>query len=298
MRPSRLWAVAVTVATTATLVVSGVVLATSAQAVTSPSAAALAIARQTLAAGDGWASAARARPAARPPTTPTSASCTTAPSWSPRSAATTRPTTNATPKIIFVSGGIDGNVDDADNPLTCADYADPALHPGRLPRRLRPGGVGPDAPSRPGPLEDARVALGQEPGRRASSIKVGVEHHHRRPRRARRSAASTSSLDKVDNVIVRNLRLRGRRRLLPRLGPDRRRDRQLELALRHCLADRRHARVGRPQHLQRRQQHRRRPAALLRPAVPGARRRARHHQRRPTWSRPRGTTSSTTTRRC
>jgi len=33
---------------------------------------------------------------------------------------------NATPKIVFVADGIEGDVDDSNNPLTCADYTDPA----------------------------------------------------------------------------------------------------------------------------------------------------------------------------
>src|SRR5215470_3517367 len=111
MRQSRLWAVAVTVAATTTLVVSGVVLATSAAADNQPSKAALAIARQTLAPNDGWAS---------------SGTGTTGGLAAALGGNNATNASNATPKIIFVSGGIQGNVDDADTPLTCANYADPA----------------------------------------------------------------------------------------------------------------------------------------------------------------------------
>ena len=78
---------------------------------------------------------------------------------------------NATPKIVFVSGGIRGNVDDAGNDLSCADYADPAYSLDAYLAAYDPAVWGRTArPS--GPLEDARVRSTRNQGARIT-INVG-----------------------------------------------------------------------------------------------------------------------------
>src|ERR1044071_5272862 len=77
------------------------------------------IGRDTLPPNDGWASLS-------PGTTGGSAAVDpnifTVP---PRQqlAAALGPSGSTTPRIIYVQGTIDGNVDNANNPLTCTDYA-------------------------------------------------------------------------------------------------------------------------------------------------------------------------------
>ena len=112
--------------------------------------AALAIARQTLAPAMDGRRAEPAPPAARPPTTRTSFVVRNrAELIAALGGDNATNATNATPKIIFVSGGIHGNVDDAGSALTCDDYADPA-YPSRRswPRTTRRSGAAP--PGRPG----------------------------------------------------------------------------------------------------------------------------------------------------
>jgi pectate lyase len=206
MRPSSaLTAVAVTAAATVTLAVTGVVLATSAQAVTSPSSAALAIGRQTLAPNDGWASSGTGTTggsaaddahvfvvhdraglvAALGGNNPTNGS-------------------NATPKIIFVSGGIRGNVDDANNDLTCADYADPAYSLDTFLATYDPAVWGRTTkPS--GPVEDARVRSTKNQGARVN-INVGSNTTIVGLGGSKLSGVNLI-VNKVDNVILRNLRL-------------------------------------------------------------------------------------------
>jgi pectate lyase len=62
---------------------------------------------------------------------------------------------NGTPKLIFVRGGVEGNVDDADQPLACADYEDPAYSLDQFLAAYDPEVWGRVAPS--GPLEEARA---------------------------------------------------------------------------------------------------------------------------------------------
>lgn len=63
--------------------------------------------------------------------------------------------TNATPKIVFVAGTINANVDDSGAPLTCADYADPAYNLDQFLATYDPAIWGRIDPT--GPLEEARV---------------------------------------------------------------------------------------------------------------------------------------------
>lgn len=106
------------------------------------------------------------------------------------------------PKIVYVRGHIDGNTTDDGHALTCADYADPgysleaylaAYDPAVWGRETRPSG----------PLETARAASAANQGRQvklkvsANTTLVGVG----------RAVLSGLNLqvDKVDNVIIRNL---------------------------------------------------------------------------------------------
>lgn len=110
---------------------------------------------------------------------------------------------NSTPKIIFISGTINGNAGAADQPLSCADYQrdgytladylatyDPAVW-GRT-----------TVPA--GPMEDARDASEQAQAAQvqihvgSNTTLIGVG--------APRLLGVNLVLDKVDNVIVRNLR--------------------------------------------------------------------------------------------
>ena len=160
-----------------------------AEAESPPSAAALAIARQPLAANDGWA-------AADGGTTGGSAADdahvfvpATGPSWSPRSAVTTPPTGQRTPKIVFVAGGIDGNVDDANRRSPAPTTPIPAYSLDAFLAAYDPAVWG-RATKPTGPLEDARVRSDQEPGRRIN-INGRRQHHHRRAAAARSSPGST-----------------------------------------------------------------------------------------------------------
>ena len=106
------------------------------------------------------------------------------------------------PKIIYVRGRIDGNVDDAGNPLGCADYAAEgyslaaylaAYDPAVWGMAVRPSG----------PLETARVASAANQARRMK-LKVSADTTIVGLGRAVLSGLNLH-VDKVDNVIVRNL---------------------------------------------------------------------------------------------
>src|SRR5688572_7114155 len=121
-----------------------------------PSAAALQLARQTLAAGDGWAAAGTgttggsAADAEHVFVVRTRAELITA--LGGNNATNGQ---NATPKIIFIASKINANVNDANVPLTCADYADPAYSLDQFLATYDPAVWGRVAPT--GPLEEARV---------------------------------------------------------------------------------------------------------------------------------------------
>ena len=168
-----------------------------AEAVSPPSAAALAIARQTLPANDGWASANGG--------TSGGSTADDAHVFVVRNRAELASAlTGSTPKIVFVADGIDGNVDDANQPLTCADYADPewtieaflaAYDPEVWGRTTRPAG----------PLEDARVRSTRNQ-RARMNIPVGANTTIVGLKGAELIGINLL-VDRVDNVVVRNLRL-------------------------------------------------------------------------------------------
>lgn len=176
--------------------VAAIVAAVPAEAVGPPSAAALAIARQVLPANDGWA-------AANGGTTGGSAADDAHVFVVRNRAELVAATAGTAPKIVFVADGIDGNVDDANQPLTCADYADPewsldaflaAYDPAVWGRATKPSG----------PLEDARVRSTKNQKARMNVV-VGANTTIVGLRGAKLTGINLI-LDKVDNVVVRNLR--------------------------------------------------------------------------------------------
>jgi pectate lyase len=143
---------AVTVAGLATSVASPA----SAASTVGPSPAALTLARQPLAPNDGWAAAGAgttgggAADAEHVFVVRTRAELVAALGGNNATNGT-----NAVPKIIFVAGKINANVDADNNPLTCADYADPAYSLDAYLAAYDPAVWGRVAPT--GPLEEARV---------------------------------------------------------------------------------------------------------------------------------------------
>jgi len=145
------------VAAAGTLVITSTFALVPAEASTGPSAAALAVARQVLGASDGWAADGTGTTGG---STADDAHVFVAHNRSELVAAlggnNATNGSDATPKVVFVSGGIDGNVDDNNNPLSCADYADPAYSLDAFLATYDPAVWGRTTkPS--GPLEDARV---------------------------------------------------------------------------------------------------------------------------------------------
>lgn len=168
--------------------------------------------RATLPANDGWAAA----------TTGTTGGAAAAPEQvftvANRSqlVAALGSVANATPKIIFVTGTIDGNVDDANQPLSCTDYQtggytlagylaayDPAVW-GRT-----------TVPS--GPLEDARLASQK---RQAARVQLKVSPNTTIVGLGQaRLLGVNLLLDRVDNVIIRNLTFENAADCFPQWDP-------------------------------------------------------------------------------
>ncbi|HEX6291027.1 MAG TPA: hypothetical protein VFZ66_17710 [Herpetosiphonaceae bacterium] len=110
---------------------------------------------------------------------------------------------NATPKIIYVQGTIDANVDDHNQPLTCDDYAAgtgyslaaylQAYDPATWGRTTRPSG----------PLETARQAAQRN---QAARIRIGVGSNTTIVGLDdARIIGANLIVDRVDNVIIRNI---------------------------------------------------------------------------------------------
>ncbi len=202
--PVAVAATATTAAVLAATVLAGVVRAGPAQAATQPSPGALAIARQALAPGDGWAasgSGTSGGSAADP------AHIVVVHNRSELVAAlggdNATNGANATAKIVFVSGGINGNVDDVDQPLPCAAYADPAYSLDAYLAAYDPQVWGRAArPS--GPVEDARVRSARNQGARVA-INVGSNTTIVGLGGSKLTGVNLV-LNRVDNVILRNLR--------------------------------------------------------------------------------------------
>jgi pectate lyase len=110
--------------------------------------------------------------------------------------------TNATPKIIQVSGTIDGNVDDANQPLHCAAYQDPGFTLDAYLAQFDPAVWGKQPVA--GPLEDARKRSEQNQAARVQ-IRVGPNTTIVGLGRDAAMVGVNLLVQNVDNVIVRNL---------------------------------------------------------------------------------------------
>jgi len=109
---------------------------------------------------------------------------------------------NATPKIVFVSGRFSMSDDPTGQPLSCADYADPAYDLNAFLAAYDPAVWG--RTSKPtGPLEDARVRSAKRQGDQIK-INVGSNTTIIGINGARIDHGSLV-LTAVDNVIVRNI---------------------------------------------------------------------------------------------
>ncbi|MEU4619787.1 pectate lyase [Actinoplanes sp. NPDC023801] len=111
--------------------------------------------------------------------------------------------TDPTPRIVLIKGTIRANEDDAGNPLTCADYADPAYTLDGYLAAYDPAVWG--RTSRPtGPLEEARVRSQRNQAARIQ-FRVGANTTIYGLPNAR-LVGGNLLIQNVDNVIVRNVR--------------------------------------------------------------------------------------------
>lgn len=122
---------------------------------------------------------------------------------------TSSSTLSTEPKIIYVDGVIDANVDDSNQPLACEDYyRDGYTLEGYL-AAYDPAVWGSEAPS--GPLEDARIASRNAQQTRvrirvgSNTTIVGLDRHAT-IKGAWFDIRKKSSTVGVTNVIIRNLR--------------------------------------------------------------------------------------------
>jgi pectate lyase len=194
------------------------VLAVTAQASSAPSSAALAIGRQALAPGDGWAAdgtgttGGQAADDAHVFVVHNRGELVAALGGNNATNAK-----NTTPKIIFVNGGIDGNVDDNNQPLTCADYADPAYSLDAFLAAYDPAVWG--RTSKPsGPLEDARVRSTKNQGARIA-INIGSNTTIVGLGGSKITGMNLIVGAGVDNVILRNLRVEDAHDCFPSWDP-------------------------------------------------------------------------------
>jgi pectate lyase len=124
--------------------------------------------------------------------------------------------TNATPKIIFVKGLIDGNAGPDNTPLTCADYADPGYSLDAFLAAYDPAVWG--RTSKPsGPLEDARSRSAKTQSRQVM-INVGSNTTIVGLHGAMFTGANLM-VSNVTNVIVRNLDMRDAHDCFPSWDP-------------------------------------------------------------------------------
>ncbi|GIE99307.1 pectate lyase family protein [Paractinoplanes rishiriensis] len=170
-----------------------------------PSAAALRMARQTLPAGDGWAAEGTGTTGG---SAADDAHVFVARNRSELIAALGGDAltngTNATPKIVFVSGKIDMSSDAGNKPIGCDAYADPAYSLDEFLATYDPAVWGRAAkPS--GPLEDARVRSAKNQGDNiklnigSNTTLIGINNG--------RITHGSLILSAVNNVIIRNLEI-------------------------------------------------------------------------------------------
>jgi pectate lyase len=124
--------------------------------------------------------------------------------------------TNSTPKVVFVAGVIDGNVDDSNKALSCADYADPAYNLDSFLAAYDPAVWG--RTTRPtGPLEDARARSAKRQAAQtmifigSNTTIIGLP--------GAKVIGANFMVSKVDNVIVRNLRFQDAHDCFPLWDP-------------------------------------------------------------------------------
>ena len=213
MRIRVLAAAAACVAVGATLTVTLPALAGS---TVTPSAQALALARAVLPPNDGWAAAGAgttggsAADDAHVFVATNRAELITALGGNNATNAT-----NSTPKIIFVSGKFNANVNDANEPLTCADYEDPAYDLDQFLASYDPAVWGRVAPT--GPLETARVASTRNQRDRifinvgSNTTIIGINGAVLR--------GFNLNLQNVSNIIIRNVHLQDAADCFPAWAP-------------------------------------------------------------------------------
>ena len=187
------------------------------------------------------------------------------------------------PKIIYVEGTIDFNVDDANQPLVCEDYYRNGFTIEAFPSDVRSGRVGPRAPS--GPLEAARIAS-QERAASARADPPRLQYHDRGSRQERTSQRRVARhprhrerCESRTNIIIRNLTFQDTFDCFPQWAPTDGALGSWNAQYDSHLVARHGPRLGRPQHLRRSRHRRRALPQLLWRALSGARRVARHHQR-------------------
>lgn len=206
------------VAAAGTLVITSTFALVPAEASTGPSAAALAVARQVLGASDGWAADGTGTTGG---SAADDAHVFVAHNRGELVAAlggnNATNGSDATPKIVFVSGGIDGNVDDNNNPLSCADYADPAYSLDAFLAAYDPAVWGRTTkPS--GPLEDARVRSSKNQAARVN-INIGSNTTIVGLGGSKMTGLDLIVGNKASNVILRNLRLEDAHDCFPAWDP-------------------------------------------------------------------------------
>lgn len=122
---------------------------------------------------------------------------------------------DTTPAIIYVKGRIDGNVDDWNNPLTCADYADPEYSLDAFLATYDPAVWGRVNPA--GPLEEARARSAAN-----QSARVRINVGSNKTIVGLRGAVLNGvflRLDGASNVIVRNIEHQDARDCFPVWSP-------------------------------------------------------------------------------
>ncbi|MCG5455517.1 polysaccharide lyase family 1 protein [Micromonospora sp. PSH03] len=122
---------------------------------------------------------------------------------------------DATPKLIYVDGAVDGFEGPGGTPLSCADLADPAYRLDAYLAAYDPAVWGRVPPS--GPLEEARVRSVANQTRQ-TQINVGPNTTIVGLRGARLTGL-TLMIDRASNVIVRNLTLVDARDCFPAWSP-------------------------------------------------------------------------------
>jgi pectate lyase len=120
------------------------------------------------------------------------------------------------PKIIYVRGTIEGNVDDADRPISCSQYADPGYSLAAYLIQYDPATWGRVEPS--GPLEEARA---RSQANQAARVVVPVRSNTTIVGLGDDATllGLTLRVSNADNVIIRNLRFEDSYDCFPQWDP-------------------------------------------------------------------------------